>query len=178
MIRSAVSSDRLNEILEASSEVNVSSINKNQSQTNNRDTQADIRERVLQNIGENSASDSYLYQRYKESLVKDDVLNNYEEIIKGNELGDKKLIAELTKDGSNIEDWSKMESKYSYTNEYGTGKIHYYMNVKTGKVSYYDAKMKISAPKLMRGKLNYTKTDKDGFWIIDLDENLIPIGVR
>ncbi|AGF54229.1 hypothetical protein B0P06_001706 [Clostridium saccharoperbutylacetonicum] len=52
------------------------------------------------------------------------------------------------------------------------------MNVKTGKVSYYDAKMKISAPKAIRDKLKYTKTDKDGFWIIDLDENLIPIGVR
>jgi hypothetical protein len=130
------------------------------------------------NVEESSASDSYLYQKYKESLVKDDVLNNSEEIIKGAKLGDKKLIAELTKDGSNIEDWSKMESKYSYTNEYGTGKIHYYMNVKTGKVSYYDAKMKISAPKAIRDKLKYTKTDKDGFWIIDLDENLIPIGVR
>ncbi|WP_243143326.1 hypothetical protein [Clostridium estertheticum] len=88
-----------------------------------------------------------MYQKYKESLVKDDVLNNSEEIITGDKLGDKKLIAELTKDGSNIEDWSKMESNYSYTNEYGTGKIHYYMNVRTGKVSYYDGKIKISAPK-------------------------------
>jgi hypothetical protein len=61
MIRSAVSSDRLNEILEASSEVNVSSINKNRSQTNNRDThnidiQAEIRERVLQNIEESKTA--------------------------------------------------------------------------------------------------------------------------
>ncbi|AKA70485.1 hypothetical protein [Clostridium scatologenes] len=71
-----------------------------------------------------------------------------------------------------------MESNYSYTNEYGTGKIHYYMNVRAGKISYYDAKMKISAPKSIRDRLKYTKTDKDGFWIADLDENLIPIGVR
>jgi hypothetical protein len=106
--------------------------------------------------------------------VKDDVLSNSEEIITGDKFGDKKLIAELTKDGSNIEDWSKMEWNYSYTSEYGTGKIHYYMNVRNGKVSYYDAKMKISAPKLIRNSI----TDKDGFWIVDLDDNLIPIGVR
>ncbi|ENQ3105312.1 hypothetical protein ACEOWJ_001284 [Bacillus cereus] len=49
--------------------------------------------------------------------MKDDVLNNSEEIITGDKFGDKKLIAELTKDGSNIEDWSKMESEYSYTND-------------------------------------------------------------
>lgn len=45
-----------------------------------------------------------MYQKYKESLVKDEVLNNFEEIITGDKLGDKKLIAELTKDGSNIGD--------------------------------------------------------------------------
>lgn len=66
----------------------------------------------------------------------------------------------------------------TYTNKYGTGKIHYYMNVRTGKVSYYDAKMKISAQKSIRSGLNNTVTDNDGFWIVDLDENLIPIGVR
>ncbi|WP_199774814.1 hypothetical protein [Clostridium cagae] len=125
-----------------------------------------------------SASDSYLFERYKESLVKGDVLNNSEVIIEGKNFGDKKLIAELTKDGSNIEEWSKMSSIYSYTNEYGTGKIHYYKNVTNGKISYYDAKMKISAPKSMRDSLKNTVTDKDGFWLINLDENLIPIGVR
>jgi hypothetical protein len=72
MIRSAVSSDRLNEILEASSEVNVSSINKNQSQTNNRDThnidiQAEIRERVLQNIEESkTAREASNYKQFAE----------------------------------------------------------------------------------------------------------------
>lgn len=77
-----------------------------------------------------------------------------------------------------ISDWSKMESQYSYTNEYGTGKIHYYKNMKTGEISYYDAKMKISAPKDLRGNLTSTVTDKSGFWILDLDENLLPKGVR
>lgn len=52
------------------------------------------------------------------------------------------------------------------------------MNVKNGKISYYDAKMKISAPKFIRNRLEKTVTDKDGFWIVDLDENLIPIGAR
>lgn len=64
-----------------------------------------------------------------------------------------------------------------YTNEFGTGKIHYYKNIKNGQVSYYDAKMKIPSRKL-KNNLKYTKTDKDGFWIIDLDENLISKGLR
>ncbi|MBD5136986.1 MAG: hypothetical protein HDT39_13620 [Lachnospiraceae bacterium] len=128
--------------------------------------------------GSDSPSDSYLYQRYKESLVKDDILNNSNEIISGDKFGDEKLIVELTKDGSDIGDWSKMESVYSYTNEYGTGKIHYYKNIKTGKISYYDAKMKISVPKSIRNNLKNTVMDKGYFWIVDLDENLIPIGVR
>lgn len=109
-------------------------------------------------------------------MVKGDVLENSREIITGDKFGDKRLISELTKDGSSISDWSKMESLYWYTNEYGTGKIHYYKNITTGEVSYYDAKMKISAPKDVRGNLMITTTDKDGFWIIDLDENLIPKG--
>ena len=85
---------------------------------------------------------------------------------------------ELTKDGSSINDWSKMESLYEYTTEYGTGRIHYYKNQKTGKISYYDVKMKLPAPKDLKKNLTNTVTDKGGFWIIDLDENLIPIGVR
>lgn len=88
------------------------------------------------------------------------------------------MIAELTKDGSSISDWAKMESVYSYTNDYGTGKIHYYKNVKTGEISCYDAKMKVSVPRNLRGNLTKTVTDKDFFWIINLDENFIPIGVR
>lgn len=51
----------------------------------------------------------------------------------------------------------------SYTNEYGTGKIHYYKNVVSGKINYYDAKMKISSPKLIRDRLINKVTDKDGF---------------
>ncbi len=71
-----------------------------------------------------------------------------------------------------------MESTYSYANEYGSGKIHYYKNVKTGEISFYDAKMKVSVPKSLRGNLFNTVTDKDGFWIIDLAEDLITKGVR
>lgn len=91
---------------------------------------------------------------------------------------DQKLIEELTKDGSNISDWVKMESVYSYTNEYGTGKIHYYYNQKTGTVSYYDCKMKIKVPRDLVGNLDIATCSKDNFWIIELDENMIPTGVR
>jgi hypothetical protein len=126
----------------------------------------------------NNAKDITAYQKYKQSLVKGDVLENSEVIIPGDKFGDQKLVSELTKDGSFINDWAKMESIYSYTNEYGSGKIHYYKNIKTGEISYYDAKMKVSSPRSLRGNLSETVTDKDGFWIINLDENLIPQGVR
>lgn len=48
----------------------------------------------------------------------------------------------------------------------------------TGKVSYYDCKMKVKVPKDLVGKLKTTVSSKDNFWIVDLDENMIPIGVR
>lgn len=104
-------------------------------------------------------------------------MNNSYKIIEGKDLHDQNLIDALTKDGSNILDWAKMESSYTYTNEYGTGRIHYYYNEKTGVVSYYDCKMKIKVPKTLVGKLKYTICSKDNFWIIELDENMIPIGV-
>ena len=125
-----------------------------------------------------TADDIFSFDRYKETLVKGDVLENSKSIIEGEKLGDKKLIKELTADGSKISDWAKMESAYSYTNEWGTGKIHYYKNIKTGEINYYDAKMKIQAPKDLKSNLINTAVDKDGYWIVELDENLIPIGVR
>ena len=128
---------------------------------------------------ENEASSSYLYQKYKENLVKDDVLNNSHKIIDDKDLNDKVLIKELTKDGSNINDWAKMESDYLYQTEYGSGKIHYYYNAKTNSVNYYDCKMKIKIPKELKNSLDNTYYhDKDYFWILDLDSNMIPVGIR
>ncbi|SHJ97368.1 hypothetical protein SAMN05444401_0256 [Clostridium amylolyticum] len=65
-----------------------------------------------------------------------------------------------------------MESDFKYTTEYGTGRIHYYKNIETGKISPFDIKMKISKPKDLR------KYVGDDFWILDLDENFNPIGIR
>ncbi|MBC1559197.1 hypothetical protein HB911_10820 [Listeria booriae] len=65
-----------------------------------------------------------------------------------------------------------MESQFSYTSNFGSGKVHYYKNIKTGKISSYDAKVKISKPKDLRNGIG------DDFWIVDLDSNFIPIGVR
>ncbi|MDO5558754.1 MAG: hypothetical protein Q4F95_04060 [Oscillospiraceae bacterium] len=65
-----------------------------------------------------------------------------------------------------------MESGIKYTTEYGTGKIHYYKNIKTGKISEFDIKMKIEKPKRIR------KDVKDNFWIMDLDKDFNPTGIR
>ncbi|EUJ23394.1 hypothetical protein PGRAN_08534 [Listeria grandensis FSL F6-0971] len=44
--------------------------------------------------------------------------------------------------------------------------------MKTGEVSSYDAKIKVSKPKDLRSGVG------DDFWIVELDSNFIPIGVR
>lgn len=170
--------DLLDETIDAVDDGTALQAGMNQAAQSQENTVCEAAEINSEGGSETSSTDVYAYQRYKESLVKGDVLEHSNEIISGDNFGDKNLINELTKDGSSISDWSKMESQYSYTNEYGTGKIHYYKNTKTGVVSYYDAKMKISAPKDLRGNLRYTVTDKGDFWIIDLDENFLPKGVR
>jgi hypothetical protein len=45
------------------------------------------------------------------------------------------VVKELTKDGSNINDWNKM------TTQVGDYQTHYYQNAKTGEINYnYDYK--------------------------------------
>lgn len=118
------------------------------------------------------ANDSYAYWEYKKELMKDDIISNSEKIINGAEFWDQKAVNILTKNGSDINDWWKMESTYSYSTDFGEGKIHYYQNAKTGEISSFDSKLKVPKPKNLR-------TDsKDLFWIIDLDENFVPTKMR
>ncbi|MCB5954267.1 hypothetical protein [Enterococcus sp. CWB-B31] len=106
--------------------------------------------------------------------MKGDILDNSTPIISGSDLKDPKLVSELTKNGDSMTDWAKMESAYSYETTMGKGKIHYYKNLKTGEINFYDAKMKIPIPKDLRIREGIT----DLFWIVDLDSNFIPQGVR
>lgn len=104
--------------------------------------------------------------------MKDDIINNSNKIINGADLWDQKAIDILTKNDTDLNDWWKMESKHSYATEFGEGKIHFYQNVKTGEISSFDSKLKIPKPKNLRNN------PKDLFWIIDLDENFIPVKLR
>jgi len=122
--------------------------------------------------GADKASDIYAHQKYKQSLLKEDVKSNSEVIIKGEDLWDDKARRILTSDGSKIEDWAKMTSKYKYETPYGRGEIHFYQNQKTGEISSFDIKMKVPKPSKLR------KDEKDLFWIIELDDNFNIIGVR
>lgn len=117
-------------------------------------------------------SDLIAFQKYKKLLMKDDIINNSNKIINGADLWDQKAIDILTKNDTDINDWWKMESKHSYATEFGEGKIHFYQNVKTGEISSFDSKLKIPKPKNLRNN------PKDLFWIIDLDENFIPVKLR
>ncbi|MCB6219144.1 MULTISPECIES: hypothetical protein [Bacillus] len=116
--------------------------------------------------------DVYAYQLLKKELLKGDIISNSKKIINGADLWDQKAVDILTKDGSNISDWWKMESIYSYKTEFGEGKIHYYQNSRTGEVSSFDSKLKIPKSKDLR------KDSKDLFWIIDLDDNFVPSKLR
>ncbi len=105
-------------------------------------------------------------------------MENSRTIINGADLKDQTLIKTLTRDGSSINDWAKMESIYEYSTDFGSGRIHYYKNLKNGQVNYYDAKLKISVPTDLKKNLKDPSVVKDGFWIVDVDENFLPIGVR
>jgi hypothetical protein len=106
------------------------------------------------------ASDIYKYQEYKQSLLKEDVLSNSDVIIKGENLWDENARSMLTGDGSNIKDWAKMTSKQQYETPYGKGEIHFYQNQKTGEISSFDIKLKVSKPRKLRANEN------DLFWIV------------
>ncbi|MCA5011955.1 hypothetical protein H3T55_03040 [Enterococcus sp. S22(2020)] len=121
-----------------------------------------------------SSKSSLHYQNYKNALMKGDIIEKSKPIISGSDLKDPKVISELTKNGSSILDWAKMESTYSYETSMGKGKVHYYRNLKTGEISFYDLKMKVPIPKDLKVREGLT----DDFWIIDLDNNFKPKGIR
>jgi hypothetical protein len=121
-----------------------------------------------------NSKNSAQYQKYKNESMKGDILENSKPIISGSDLKDPKVVSELTKNGSSMSDWAKMESTYSYETSMGKGKIHYYQNLKTGEISFYDVKMKVPIPKDLKIRDGLT----DDFWIIDLDNNFVPKGVR
>lgn len=122
----------------------------------------------------NNSKNSAQYQKYKNELIKGDILENSKPIISGADLKDPKVISELTKNGSSMSDWAKMESSYSYETSMGRGKIHYYKNLKTGDISFYDVKMKVPIPKDLKIRNEHT----EDFWIIDLDNNFMPKGAK
>ena len=124
------------------------------------------------NVYDTVPNDAYAYQQYKKLLMKDEIINNSKQIINGKDLWDPKTRTILTSDGTDISDWWKMESKKSYSTEFGEGKIHYYQNKNTGAVSSFDAKLKVPKPKNLRAN------PKDLFWIIDLDADFVPIKTR
>ncbi|ECW8242419.1 hypothetical protein F3247_13995 [Listeria monocytogenes] len=122
----------------------------------------------------NSSKNSTQYQKYKNELMKGDILENSKPIIFGSDLKDSKVVSALTKNGGSMSDWAKMESTYSYETSMGRGKIHFYKNLKTGEINFYDVKMKVPIPKDLKIRNQLT----DDFWIVDLDNNFIPKGVR
>ncbi|MFE6074957.1 WXG100 family type VII secretion target [Paenibacillus sp. NPDC057886] len=122
--------------------------------------------------GKWGAQDVHQYTQYKQSLLKKDVMSNSEVIIRGENLWDEKARNVLTRDGSKIEDWAKMTSKQQYETPFGKGEIHFYQNQRTGELSNFDLKLKVSKPKKLRAD------EDDLFWIIDIDGDFNIIGVR
>ncbi|MCD0445945.1 hypothetical protein LO763_20245 [Glycomyces sp. A-F 0318] len=68
------------------------------------------------------------------------VINASHMIISGERLGNKNLIAYLTRDGSSISDWGKFATP-RFNSPFGRFEVHFYMNRRTGRVIYdYDYK--------------------------------------
>lgn len=95
------------------------------------------------------ADDIASFQKYRQAMMAEDALSNSKVIIQGEKLWDKKAIDALTSDGSSINDWAKMSSKYSYETPYGKGQFHYYQNLKTGEINAFDAKFKLTDGKVI-----------------------------
>ncbi|OPH60466.1 hypothetical protein BC351_18430 [Paenibacillus ferrarius] len=107
-------------------------------------------------IGEGTADNIADFSKLKEqlkneeftSLFKDgslhpDVVSKSTAIIPGEKLKDVNVVKALTKDGSSMSDWAKMESP-TYASPFGDFKFHFYQNLKTGEVSPFDNKMKMN----------------------------------
>ena len=124
-------------------------------------------------VYETQASDAYAFQKYKQSLIKEDVVSNSRVMMTGEKLWDKKAISELTKDGSKLSDWDKLTSKAVYDTPYGSGQYHYYRNRVTGEISDFDAKMKI-----IKSKDLWANKSKAEYYFVDVDKNFNVLGVR
>ena len=81
-----------------------------------------------------------------------DIIAKSRPIVNGNELGNQSLIKQLTADGSDIGDWSKMAYKID-----DVGEVHYYYNHKS-KTAFYDTDYKVTWGK--DGDLNNIKNSK------------------
>jgi RHS repeat-associated protein len=73
------------------------------------------------------------------------VIANSAEIIRGSQLHSSAVIAELTRDGSNIADWGKYTTN-SFSSPAGKFQVHFYRNRVTGQVNYnIDYKVKFNS---------------------------------
>ena len=56
------------------------------------------------------------------------------------------IIATLTKDGSSISDWAKFATKKVQCSDGKARQVHFYMNLKTGKIDYDTIDYKVNLP--------------------------------
>jgi RHS repeat-associated protein len=72
------------------------------------------------------------------------VVSNSTEIIRGSQLNNPAVVAELTRDGSNIADWGKYTTD-TFNSPAGAFQVHFYRNRATGQVNYnVDYKVKFN----------------------------------
>ncbi|MGL4730576.1 MAG: RHS repeat domain-containing protein, partial [Clostridium sp.] len=79
----------------------------------------------------------------KSGNLKSSVVKSSRVVVHGKDLNNKSVISALTKDGSKIGDWAKMSTK-TYKCPSGKFQVHFYKNTKTGKISSFEMKSKIS----------------------------------
>jgi RHS repeat-associated protein len=80
----------------------------------------------------------------KAGYLKPEVIDSARLIIRGEDLGNRNLIQQLTMDGSRLEDWGKYSTK-TYRSPSGPFQVHFYYNKTTGRMDYgVDYKVKFN----------------------------------
>lgn len=99
---------------------------------------------IVDNVEQISSSTRKVYQYLEKASVftksgelKDEIIKKSRTVGEGAEFGNKSLIEQLTKDGSQISDWKKKSYKID-----GAGEVHFYHNELTDK-SYYGLDYKV-----------------------------------
>jgi hypothetical protein len=87
--------------------------------------------RLSQQLAQESAESVFT----SSGRLSSEAIGESRQIIPGAKLGNKKLVARLTSDGSSISDWGKFVTR-THQSPSGDFEVHFYMNRSSGAIDY------------------------------------------